>query len=93
LARHRQGIDRGLEFGCWLGLAAFVGVAGGMASIVVWPLKVPLGMALQQMVNNVVIGFFLTWVVSRPRFLINEKVTEISAVPRCQIAILPIRAK
>ena len=64
-----------------------------MASIVVWPLKVPLGMALQQMVNNVVIGFFLTWVVSRPRFLINEKVTEISAVPRCQIAILPIRAK
>ena len=61
-----QGIRRGLEFGGWLGLAAFVGVAGGMTSIVSWPVTVTLGVALQQVVNNLVIGFSLGWLCRNP---------------------------
>jgi|SRR5579862_1161434 len=56
-----RGLRRGLEFGCWLGLAAFVGVAGGMSSMVAWPPKIIIGMALQQVVNSLVTGLSLGW--------------------------------
>jgi hypothetical protein len=61
-----QGIRRGLEFGCWLGLAGFVGIAGGMTSVVAWPARITLGMALQQFINNIVIGYSLGWLYRIP---------------------------
>ena len=56
-----RGIGRGLEFGFWLGAAAFVGVAAGINSVVAWPTKLIMGMAIQQLVNNLVMGFSLGW--------------------------------
>lgn len=56
-----EGIGRGLEFGSWLGLASFVGLVGGMASVVSWPMKLILAMAVQQVMNNLVTGFSLGW--------------------------------
>ena len=56
-----QGMRRGLEFGLWLGLAAFVGIAGGMTSVVSWPMRLIVAMAGQQFVNNLITGFSLGW--------------------------------
>jgi len=70
-----QGIDRELEFGCWLGLAAFVRVAGGMTSIVAWPLKVTVGMALPQVVQQCRDGILPWMAVSQSRFRIERQVT------------------
>ena len=56
-----QGIGRGLEFGLWLAGASFVGVVGGMGSIVAWPRELILAMAVQQVINNLVTGLSLGW--------------------------------
>jgi len=61
-----QGLGRGLEFGCWLGIAAFVGVAGGISSVVAWPMKLILSMAIQQLVNNLITGCSLGWLYRNP---------------------------
>jgi len=61
-----QGIGRGLEFGGWLALASFIGVVGGMASVVSWPLTLILAMAAQQVMNNLITGFSLGWLYRTP---------------------------
>ncbi len=55
-----RGLRQGLEFGCWLGLAAVAGVAG-MATLVPWPGPVLVGMAVQQAGNSVLLGICFGW--------------------------------
>lgn len=53
-----RGLARGFEFGLWLGLAALVlGIA--MASLVRWPLQLVLGMAVQQLLTQLITGISL----------------------------------
>ncbi|MDZ7364170.1 MAG: hypothetical protein ONB46_26180 [candidate division KSB1 bacterium] len=54
------GIRRGLEFGLWLGLAAVVGVLG-MATLVPWPMKLLVAMAVQQFGNSLILGLLFGW--------------------------------
>ncbi len=55
-----RGVRQGLEFGCWLALAAVAGVAG-MATLVPWPGQVLVGMAVQQAGNAVLLGICFGW--------------------------------
>ncbi len=55
-----RGVGRGLEFGCWLALAAVAGVAG-MATLVPWPADVLVGWVVQQAGNDLLLGICLGW--------------------------------
>jgi len=61
-----QGILRGLEFGFWLGMAAFVGVAIGIYSVVSWSMQLILAMATQQLMNSLLTGLALGWLYRPP---------------------------
>jgi hypothetical protein len=61
-----QGLGRGLEFRSWLGIAAFVGVACGISSVVAWPMKLIMSMAIQQLINNLITGCSLGWLYRNP---------------------------
>ena len=56
----RVGVRAGLEFGGWLALATAIGVLG-LASLVPWPSSLILSMAIQQAVNNLLLGFMFGW--------------------------------
>lgn len=56
-----QGIARGLEFGVWLALASCIGIVGGMAAVLSWPITLIMAIAAQQALNNLITGFSLGW--------------------------------
>ena len=60
-----SGLAAGLQFGAWLALAAAVGVVG-LYSLVPWPRTLIASMAIQQALNNLILGFALGWLY-RPR--------------------------
>ncbi len=55
-----RGARRGLEFGAWLGLAAFVGVLG-MLTLVPWPAELVVSMGVQQVGNDLILGASFGW--------------------------------
>ena len=54
------GVRRGLEFGCLLGLTAFIGTLG-FITMVAWPTSLIAAMAFQAFANNVLTGLFFGW--------------------------------
>lgn len=54
----RTGLRAGIEFGCYLALAAMAGVAG-LYSLVPWPGALLASMAIQQALNNLTLGIVL----------------------------------